>query len=166
MQVFIANKRQAIEKYNRLRVHSATLKQFYVSPHRRPPQSVTHETNKRKKKRESRLPFSRRPSAGRWRLSCLVSTVCSAGTSSRSVALPSTSDPQHVRSHVLLSPLFRSSLSRTLTCSSSQVPTQNSSHSAPRPLLDVFHLSTNREWTRHPSPCLSSLRRQGDESDP
>ena len=48
MQVFIANKRQAIEKYTRIREHSATLKQFYISPTGAFPQSFTHNPNKRK----------------------------------------------------------------------------------------------------------------------
>ena len=42
----------------------------------RPPTADTHkpQIKRKKKKRESRLPFSRRPSAGRWRLSCSTGT--------------------------------------------------------------------------------------------
>ena len=79
-------------------IYANTRPHLYRSTY--PPTGASHISHtqtqiKRKKKRESRLPFSRRPSAGRWRLSCLVGNVCSAGASSRSGALfherPSTS---------------------------------------------------------------------------
>ena len=82
----------------------------------RPPTADTHnpQMKSKKKKRESRLPFSRWPTAGRWRLSC------SAGTCSPSARVPRAHSYTELRRALLREPHSTSIRTRTFCISNSQ----------------------------------------------
>ena len=123
----------------------------------RPPTADTHkpQIKSKKKKRESRLPFSRRPSAGRWRLSCPVPTCSSS-------ARPLVTLFRHLWPSAFTSAFSRHENSEhSLAHTHSHLCTQTSQKNSfslstlfPALFLGAFHLSTNRERTRSPPPAF------------